>query len=148
MKIIKKILGFLSLVLMLGGLIVLGWEYFRNKTTFAILRNNSVVKGTIPVLKNMGLSLLAFILGLLFLSLYFKAGGVVRRVERERKEAMKAQVKESEELNRQLRLEAENAKAEAEQAKKETELMKLSFMRKREEEPAEAPAETENEEQA
>ena len=148
MKIIKKILGFLSLVLMLGGLIVLGWEYIRNKTTFAILMNNSVVKGTIPVLKNMGLSLLAFILGLLFLSLYFKAGGVVRRVERERKEAMKAQVKESEELNRQLRLEAENAKAEAEQAKKETELMKLSFMRKREEEPAEAPAETENEEQA
>ena len=62
MKILKKLLGFLAAVLILGGLIVLGFEYIRNKTTFNILFNNSVVKGTLPVLKNMGISVIAVII--------------------------------------------------------------------------------------
>ncbi|MCR5095646.1 MAG: hypothetical protein K6A70_02790 [Erysipelotrichaceae bacterium] len=150
MKILKKLLGFFAAVLILGGLIVLGFEYIRNKTTFNILFNNSVVKGTLPVLKNMGISLIAVIIGLLILSLYFRVGGAVRRKERERRQALKEQQRESEELKEQLRKEAEEARneleqarSEAEEAKKETELMRMTFVRKNDE----APAET-NEEQA
>ena len=145
MKLIKKILGFLAAVFILGGLIVLAFEYIRNKTTFNILFNNSVVKGTLPVLKNMALALVAVFVGLLFSSLYFRAGGVVRRKEREIKEAMKAQQRESDELNEQLRKEAEEARAEAEEAKKETEMMRMTFVRK---EGEEVPETIENEEQA
>ena len=146
MKRLKKILGFLAAVFILGGLIVLAFEYIRNKTTFNILFNNSVVKGTLPVLKNMGLALIAVFVGLLFSSFYFRVGGVVRRKEKEIKEALKAQQRESDELNEQLRREAEEARAEAEEAKKETEMMRMTFVRKTDEE---VPEETvENQEQA
>ena len=146
MKFIKKILGFLAAVFILGGLIVLAFEYIRNKTTFNILFNNSVVKGTLPVLKNMGLAAVAVFLGLLFSSFYFRVGGIVRRKEREVREALKAQQRESEELNEQLRKEAEEARIQAEEAKKETEMMRMNFVRNEDEAVAE-PA-VENEEQA
>ena len=51
MKIIKKIVGFISLILVAGGSIVLFWQYFRNKQMFAILAANSVVKGSLPVIQ-------------------------------------------------------------------------------------------------
>ncbi len=142
MKILKKIIGIISLILIAGGAIALFWQYFRNKQMFAILAANSVVRGSLPIIKRMGLALVAIICGLLMLSLYLKVASIVRRNEREKKAALKEAQRESEERARQLEREAEEAKAEAERAKKENELMKMTFMRKPEE--AEETASEEN----
>ena len=133
MKLLKKIVGFVSLLLIVGGAAVLMWQYFRNKQLFVVLLSNSIVKGSIGVLQKMGMAIIAIFLGLIMFVLYMKIGSVVRRNEREKREALKVQQKENEALQRQLKKEAEEAKAEAEQAKKETELMKMTFMRKEEE---------------
>lgn len=147
MKILKKIVGLLSALLVIGGVFVLFWQYFRNKQLFVVLLSNSIVKGSIGVLQKMGMALIAIILGLILFVIYMKIGSVVRRNEREKREALKLQQKENEELQRQLKKEAEEAKAEAEQAKKENELMKMTFMRKKEEGSEEEPVEDETEKQ-
>ena len=147
MKILKKIVGLLSALLVIGGVFVLFWQYFRNKQLFVVLLSNSIVKGSIGVLQKMGMALIAIILGLILFVIYMKIGSVVRRNEREKREALKLQQKENEELQRQLKKEAEEAKAEAEQAKKENELMKMTFMRKKEEGSEEEPVEEETEKQ-
>ncbi|MBQ9425789.1 MAG: hypothetical protein IJU42_07605 [Erysipelotrichaceae bacterium] len=133
MKLLKKLVGFIALALVVGGSFVLLWQYFRNKQLFVVLLSNSIVKGSIGVLQKMGMAIIAIFLGLIMFVLYMKIGSVVRRNEREKREALKVQQKENEALQRQLKKEAEEAKAEAEQAKKETELMKMTFMRKEEE---------------
>ncbi len=144
MKIIKKIVGFISLILVAGGAIVLFWQYFRNKQMFAILAANSVVKGSLPIIQRMLLAVVAIIAGLLMFVVYMRLVSAVWKEEREKRAALKEAQKENEELNRQLREEAEQAKAEAERAKKENELMKMTFMRKKEEDPeTEETAETE-----
>ena len=130
MKVIKKILGFISLALIGGGIIVFSWEYFRNKQMFAILMANSVVRGSLPIIQRMLFALIAIIAGLLCFVLYLKAGTSVRRSEREKREAIKQAEKEKEEMTKQLKKEAEEAKAEAEKAKKENEEMRLTFLRK------------------
>lgn len=148
MKILKKILGFISLVLILGGAIMVLTQYLLNKQLLEVLVSNSIVKGSIDVLKRMGFGVLAIIAGLVFLSIYFKVGSVVRRNEKEKKVALKEQQREKDELNKQLLKEAQEAKAEAEQVKKENELMKQTFMRKPVEEETAESNNTENEEQA
>ncbi|MBR2808748.1 MAG: hypothetical protein IKE33_00745 [Erysipelotrichaceae bacterium] len=126
-KVTKKIVGFIALVLILGGLLVLGWEYFRNKQLFEVLMNNSIVKGSAVVLKKMLLALGAMILGLIISSVYFKLGSSIRRDEREKRQLQKEREKEQEELNKQLKKEAEEAKAEAEAVKKENEELQESL---------------------
>jgi uncharacterized membrane protein (DUF106 family) len=133
MKLLKKLFGFLSLVLIIGGAFVLFWEYFRNKQLFVVLLSNSIVKGSIGVLQKMGLAIIAIIAGLIMFVIYMRLAGAVRRNEREKREALREAQKESEETQRQLKKEAEAAKAEAEKVKKENELMKMTFMRKPEE---------------
>ena len=145
MKILKKLVGLLSALLIIGGAFVLLWQYFRNKQLFVVLLSNSIVKGSIGVLQKMGMALIAIIVGLILFVIYMKIGSVVRRNEREKREALKLQQKENEELQRQLKKEAEEAKAEAEQAKKENELMKMTFMRK-EDGSEESAEETEKQE--
>ena len=137
MKLLKKLVGFISLALIIGGAFVLLWQYFRNKQLFVVLLSNSIVKGSVGVLQKMGMALIAIFLGLIMFVLYMKLGSVVRRNEREKREALKLQQKENEEMQRQLKKEAAEAKAEAEQAKKENELMKMTFMRKEDEEASE-----------
>lgn len=146
MKIIKKIVGFISLILVAGGSIVLFWQYFRNKQMFAILAANSVVKGSLPVIQRMLLAVVAIVAGLLMFVVYMRLVSAVWKEEREKRAALKEAQRENEELNRQLREEAQQAKAEAEKAKKENELMKMTFMRK--EEGPETEETTETEEQA
>ncbi len=141
MKILKKIVGLVSTILVVGGVIFLFWQYSRNKALFEILYVNPAFIQLQGILEKMGIALLAVILGLVMFVLYMKLGSIVRRNEREKKQAMKAQIKESEEMNRQLKKEAEDAKAEAEEVKKENELMKMTFMRKDGEEPAEEVSE-------
>ena len=132
MKLFKNLFSSLALILITGGVLVLGWEYFRNKQLFVVLLSNSIVKGSMRVLQTMGIALLAVILGLVFFVISVKIGGAVRRNEREKKELLREQQKESEELKRQLRKEAEEAKAEAEEARAETERIRLSFGKKEE----------------
>ncbi|MBO7677427.1 MAG: hypothetical protein J6S49_07935 [Erysipelotrichaceae bacterium] len=129
MKLIKKILGFLSLAGILGGAGSLAWQYFRNKQLLEVLVSNSIVKGSISVLQKMGISIVVIFVGMMFLSAYFKVGSIVRRIEREKQEAIWQERKESEERNEQLRREAEELRAEAEKAKMENELMKKTFMK-------------------
>ncbi|MBO7698887.1 MAG: hypothetical protein J6S38_07645 [Erysipelotrichaceae bacterium] len=129
MKLIKKILGFFALAGILGGAGSLAWQYFRNKQLLEVLVSNSIVKGSLNVLQKMGLSVLIIFVGMLFLSAYFKVGGIVRRIEREKQEALWQERRENEERNEQLRREAEELRAEAEQAKRENELMRKTFMK-------------------
>ena len=85
MKILKKIVGLLSALLVIGGVFVLFWQYFRNKQLFVVLLSNSIVKGSIGVLQKMGMALIAIILGLILFVIYMKIGSVVRRNEREKR---------------------------------------------------------------
>ena len=120
-KITKKIVGFIALVLIIGGVLVLSWEYFRNKQLFEVLMNNSIVKGSAVVLKKMVLALGAIILGLIVSSVFFKLGSSIKRDEREKRAIQKEREREQERINEQLKKEAEEAKAEVEQVKKEKE---------------------------
>ena len=120
-KILKKILGFVALVFIIGGLLVLMWQYFRNKQLFVVLMNNSIVKGSLGVLQKMLLAVLAIVVGLIISSIYFKLGSLIRQDEREKEAIAREQQRQQEEQNRLLREEAEAAKAEAQHMKEELE---------------------------
>ena len=124
MKFIKSVFYFIGLVLVLGGAGMLAWQYFRNKALFAVLLSNSIVKGSIGVLQKMGIATLAIFLGLILLIIGLKIGSAVRRNEKEKRAIQKAKEKEAEEHNRQLKLEAEEARKEAEEARKEAQRLK------------------------
>ncbi len=127
-------MGFLSLILIVGGIVVLVWQYFRNEQLFRVLMANSVVQGSLGVFKKMGIAIIAIILGLVLVVLYLKVGSAVRRHEREKRIAQREREKQDEETRRLLQKEAEEARAEAEQARKEAELAKINFTKTGEEE--------------
>ena len=127
MKFLRQVFAFLGGFSILGGAFVLMWQYFRNKQLFVVLLSNSIVKGSISVLQKMAWAALAVVVGLIFLLISMKFGSIVRRNERERKALLKQQQKENDEIARQLKKEAEEAKAEAEQAKAEAERIRLSL---------------------
>ena len=127
MKFLKKVLGFIALFLIIAGAVMLMWQYFRNKQLLEVLMSNSIVKGSIDVLKKMGIAVLMIIAGLIVSSVYFKVGGVVRRNEREKKELLKQQERELKAETENARAEAENARAEAEAIRRENEEFKLRF---------------------
>lgn len=127
MKFLKKVLGFIALFLIIAGAVILMWQYFRNKQLLEVLMSNSIVKGSIDVLKKMGIAVLMIIAGLIVSSVYFKVGGVVRRNEREKKELLKQQERELKAETENARAEAENARAEAEAIRRENEEFKLRF---------------------
>ena len=134
MKFLKQLFAFLGGFSVLGGAVVLMWQYFRNKQLFVVLLANSIVKGSISVLQRMAWAALAVVVGLIFLLISMKFGSIVRRNERERKALLKQQQKENDEIARQLKKEAEEAKAEAEQAKAEAERIRLTLEDSRKEE--------------
>ena len=82
MKFLKKLISFIAMVLIIGGGLSLGWIYFRNKQLFNILLTNSIVQGSLGVLKEMGLAIIAIFIGLVFLTISLKLGSIVRRNER------------------------------------------------------------------
>jgi uncharacterized membrane protein len=132
MRIIQKIFGFIGMLLILGGAGVCSWEYFRNKQLFVVLLSNTIVRGSMDVLKKMGMGILAIIVGLICLVVWMKAGSVARRNERERSAALREQEKENREEAKRLRKEAEDARREAEEAKKEAEKIRLTLEPKEE----------------
>lgn len=127
MKFLKSLFTYIALILIGGGAAVLGWQYFRNKQLFIVLLNNSIVKGSIDVLQKMAMAAGAIVLGLVCLVIALKFGSAARRNEREKKAALIEQQRENEELNRQLRKEAEEARAEAEKAKTEAALYRQTL---------------------
>lgn len=127
MKILKKIFGFISLFLIIGGIIYFNWLYFRNKQLIEVLLSNSIVRGSMGVLKKMGYSVLAIILGLCVSILYFRANAAVKKKEKAKKEEQKLQQKEQADINRQLQSELDDAKAETEQVRKENERIKRNM---------------------
>ena len=128
MKILKKLFGLIALILILGGIFVLSWQYFRNKQLFVVLLSNSIVKGSIDVLKKMAYASIAIVIGLVSLVISMKFGSIARRHEKEKQAEIRARAKEEEEKTRQIRDEAERAKLEAEEAKREAEQVKNRYL--------------------
>ena len=127
MKLIKTLFDYLALLLIVGGLAVMGLTYTTKKEILNALVSNTIVKSSMSVLKTLGLSLAAIIIGLICLVIAMRIGGAVRKVEKEKRAALKEQQKENEALNKQLKKEAEEAKAEAEKARKEMEKMEKNL---------------------
>ena len=124
MKILRRIFDFLAAVLILGGLIIIGFTYTTKKEILNALVSNTIVKSSMSVLKTIAFSIGAILLGLVCLVIASKLASVVRRNEREKRAALREQQKENEALNKQLKKEAEEARKEAEKAKKEAEELK------------------------
>ena len=133
MRFIQKIFGFIGMLLIIGGAGVISWEYFRNKQLFVVLLSNTIVRGSMDVLKKMALGILAVMVGLICLVIWMKTGSVARRNERERSAALKEAEKENREEAKRLRKEAEEARREAEEAKREAEKIKLTLEPKEDE---------------
>ena len=133
MKVIKQIFSWLATILIIGGLVVIGFTYITNKNLFAVLLSNSIVKGSFSVLKRMLFGALAVLAGMIALIISMKIGGVVRRKEREKRAQEKQYRVEAEEQARQLRLEAEEAKAEAERVRKEAEAERDRYIQQQQE---------------
>jgi len=126
MRLLKQLFTYIALILILGGAGLVSWQYIMNKRLFAVLLNSTNVRESMDILRLMAYGAGAVVLGLVCLVIALKFGSVVRRNEREKREALKAQEKENEILKKQLKKEAEEAKAEAEKAKEEIEKLKQS----------------------
>lgn len=146
MKFLKKLIGFIAMVLIIGGGLSLGWIYFRNKQLFNILLTNSIVQGSLGVLKEMGLAIIAIFIGLVFLTISLKLGSIVRRNERNKKAARMEEQRRLEEQNRQYEQEAIQAKAEAAAARREAEKVRMTLASKIEEPKTEVKEEAAEEE--
>ena len=146
MKFLKKLISFIAMVLIIGVSLSLGWIYFRNKQLFNILLTNSIVQGSLGVLKEMGLAIIAIFIGLVFLTISLKLGSIVRRNERNKKAARMEEQRRLEEQNRQYEQEAIQAKAEAAAARREAEKVRMTLASKIEEPKTEVKEEAAKEE--
>jgi uncharacterized membrane protein YhiD involved in acid resistance len=146
MKFLKKLISFIAMVLIIGGGLSLGWIYFRNKQLFNILLTNSIVQGSLGVLKEMGLAIIAIFIGLVFLTISLKLGSIVRRNERNKKAVRMEEQRRLEEQNRQYEQEAIQAKAEAAAARREAEKVRMTLASKIEEPKTEVKEEAAKEE--
>ncbi len=119
MKILKAIFSWLSLILILMGAGLIAVKYFTNRSLFAALLAEPMVKQSLGVIEVMLYGLAAVVLGLIFLAIAMCIGGSIRSkekaeaklrkaVEEEREKARQA---EAEILDRQAQ---ENKAAEAE----------------------------------
>lgn len=107
MKLIKTILMWLSIILILGGLLVIVVQYTSNVNLFHVLMNNSVVQGSLGVIKTILLAALAVLIGFILLIASFKLGSYISRKEEEKriaelqrqadKAALEARIKQQEE---------------------------------------------------
>ena len=107
LKTIKTILMWVAIVLIVGGLLVLFYQYTINKNLFHVLMNNSVVQGSLGVLQKMLWATLAIML----LSASFKLGSYVKQREEEKRIA--ALQKAADKLALEERMKQQEAQAEA-----------------------------------
>ena len=121
MRVIKKILNWLSLLLFIGGMGTILVTYLTNKSFITYLSNqlNSAQFG-VPLKRMLigaGLVLLALILFMISL----KVGGRIRRQDKVRRAEEKEKNKAQEAYNKQIQQEAADAKAENERLRAEAE---------------------------
>ena len=131
MKAFRNLLRYLSLILIVGGAAVISVTYVMKKEILQALVNNTIVKSSMSVLRTFAYSFGAVMAGLILLLISMRISSAIRRTEREKRQALKEQQKENDEINRQLKKEAEEAKAEAERAKEEAEQIRLTLDRTR-----------------
>ena len=85
MKLIKTILMWLSIILILVGLLVIVIQYTSNVNLFHVLMNNSVVQGSLGVIKTILMAALAVLIGFILLIASFKLGSYISRKEEEKR---------------------------------------------------------------
>ena len=119
MKVLKAIFSWLSLILILMGAGLIAVKYFTNRSLFAALLAEPMVKQSLGVIEVMLYGLAAVVLGLIFLAIAMRIGGSIRSKEKAEaklrkaveEEREKARHAEAEILDRQAQ---ENKAAEAE----------------------------------
>ena len=141
MKALQKFFGIIAGVLVIGGFLFLMSQYFMNKVALTMLMNNSIVRGSLSVLQKMAAAVGVIFIGLIFLIISMKFGSIAKKNEREKRAALREQQKENDELNRQLKKEAEEARAEAEKIRKENEKLLQQTAEAEEEKAEEEPKE-------
>ncbi len=127
MKVLKKILGWLSAILVIGGLSVIFFTYVTNKPFINYLSSIMTNAQFGTVMRRVLYGVVAVIIGLIAFALSLKAGSVVRKKEKERRAIEKEEARKQQEMTEQMRAEAKQAMAEAEAMKKEAEEVKLKF---------------------
>ena len=119
MKVLKKILSFLSLILLLGGVTLILYTYLTNHTFVSkltsLMTNADCKKGMLYIL----IGFVCLVVSFLLFSLSTKVSGAIRRKEKELMAQEKARREEEEARNRMLMEEAAKAKEEAERFKAE-----------------------------
>lgn len=119
MKVLKKIISFLSLALLLAGVILILYTYLTNHTFVSkltsLLTNAECKKGMLFILIGFVCLVFSFIL----FSVSMRLSSSIRRKERELAAQEKARLEAEEEKNRRLEAEAAAAKAEAERLRQE-----------------------------
>ena len=120
MRILQKIIGWISLILILGGAGLMAFKYLTNKTLFAALLATPVVQQSMGILKLMLYGAAAVLLGLILLTLSFKIGSSIRSKEKAEAKARKAvekvqeqHAREAEDINARQAQEHADAEAEA-----------------------------------
>ena len=119
MKVLKKIISFVSLALLLAGVILILYTYLTNHTFVqkltSLLTNAECKRGMLMIL----IGFICLVFSFVLFSVSVRLGAGIRRKERELAAAEKAKLAEEEERNRRLEQEAAAAKAEAERFKAE-----------------------------
>ena len=119
MKIMKKIVSFLSLILLIGGMGLMLYTYLTNHTFVnkltSLMTNADCKKGMLYML----IGIICMIAAFLLFSLSVRLGSSIRRKEREMAAQEKARREEEEAKNRRLEEEAAAARADAERFKTE-----------------------------
>ena len=119
MKVLKKIISFVSLALLLSGVILILYTYLTNHTFVqkltSLLTNADCKRGMLMIL----IGFICLVFSFVLFSVSVRLGAGIRRKERELAAAEKAKLAEEEERNRRLEQEAAAAKAEAERFKAE-----------------------------
>lgn len=145
MKVLKKIISFVSLALLLAGVILILYTYLTNHTFVqkltSLLTNADCKRGMLMIL----IGFICLVFSFVLFSVSVRLGAGIRRKEREMAAAEKAKLAEEEERNRRLEQEAAAAKAEAERFKAEAtqaHALLQSSVTAAEAEEAQTPSET------
>lgn len=127
MRIIRKILNWVSVITIVVGVCLIIFSYLTNRSFLAYITNilNDAQFGT--TFKHILIGFGLVILGLILFSFGLRLGSRIRKVDRERKEEEKKNRELEEARNRKVKEEAESARAEAEQLKKEAEEAKAQL---------------------
>lgn len=119
MKVLRKIVSFLSLALLLAGVILILYTYLTNHTFVSkltsLMTNAECKKGMLMIL----IGFICLVFSFVMFSMSVRLGSSIRRKEREQAAQEKARLEAEEEKNRRLEAEAAAAKAEAERLRQE-----------------------------